>query len=395
MEPTNSDNPPVDSQPTDFSAIETPEELRVRTTASETGDEGLVPALDRPRPPRAPIIPRGLIITAAAAVVVLIMAGVGIAVYLRASLVTVPDVVGSELALARTTLAGEGLRVVVREERFSPRPLGEVLSQSPRATSRLKKGKAVYVVVSAGIEEFAMPDVVGDGLALARGTLETKGLVMETEEVVSSVASGTVLSTIPAAGAMVRSGDVIRVMIATSKRITTGLEPFRMDGVSVLIDPATVPADRPDVNLEVARRLRALLEASGASVIVLRTGVDTSTTEADRATAAVQASATVGVGISTRPSGAPGRSIVGPGATAILRAKLAARLQAVAPPATAGTATADPVLSSFRGPWFRITLGSFNQRLDESAFADPRWADEVARAMYSALGEVYGRKEGL
>lgn len=394
------DNPDKDITTTgkdeqDFLSMETPEELRpAGVSAVEVGAQ-LPPALDRPRPPRSPMIHPLLWRGALALLALVLVAVVGFVWYASSSRIVVPDVTGQQIGLARTALIQAGFRVRVSEERFSPRPESEVLSQSPASGTELKKGGTVYLVVSAGTEEFPMPDLVGNGLALARGTLEGRGLVMEVEEVVSTQASGTVLATTPSAGTMVRSGDVVRVSVATPRPVSTGLEPFRMDGVSVLLDPAPVSAGKTDVTLEVTRRLRALLEASGAVVTVLRTGVDSSTADADRGLAASQASATVAVGFSAADTGPAGRRVVSPGMSASLRAKLADRLAKEAPPASGATTTADPVLSSFNGPWVRIMLGSFVQRTDETSFSDPTWADRIARSVYGVLGEVYGRKEGL
>jgi len=34
--------------------------------------------------------------------------------------------------------------------------------------------------------------------------------------------------------------------------------------------------------------------------------------------------------------------------------------------------------------------GSASARADENHFADPQWSDSVARAVYAAIGKVYG-----
>ena len=78
-----------------------------------------------------------------------------------------------------------------------------------------------------------MPDVVGNGLALAKGTLEDRGLIVIVEPVISDTASDTVLSTTPAAGAMVRTGDTVRLQVATSSTPGVDLQPYSLQGVSV------------------------------------------------------------------------------------------------------------------------------------------------------------------
>jgi N-acetylmuramoyl-L-alanine amidase len=40
----------------------------------------------------------------------------------------------------------------------------------------------------------------------------------------------------------------------------------------------------------------------------------------------------------------------------------------------------------------RVQLGSATDGNDKVTFADPDWADKVARAIYKALGQLYGQK---
>ncbi len=88
---------------------------------------------------------------------------------------TVPKLVGLELGVAKSRAATERLEVVVAEKRFSALPADTIIEQSPAAGTTLRRGDTVTVVISAGTEEFAMPDVVGDGLLLARGSARGQG----------------------------------------------------------------------------------------------------------------------------------------------------------------------------------------------------------------------------
>lgn len=390
----------VDEQ--DFAQMETPEELRAPSEpalAVTHEDFVLPPALERVRPPRPPLVPTWAWVSIAAFVGFLLIGSVLAFIISESSRVAVPGVIGTDVDVARTRLEQAGLVVAITEERFSPKPEGEVLDQDPAAGARAKKGDTVSLVVSAGTEEFAMPDVVGTGISLARSTLEAKGLILEVEEVTSDQASDTVLATIPAPGVLVRIGDTVRVQVASPRPPTSSLQPYTLTGLVIAIDPAPSPEEGADVALDVARRLRAMFEASGATVHVLRSGSETGTADADRAQAAMESSASVAIGLAVQGSGTGGRSVASPatgaaaGASIGLRDELVSQLTTTAPPAVAAT-TNDVVLGGLTAPWVRVILGSYSTRADETSFADPRWSDEIARAIYSSVGEVFGNREG-
>jgi beta-lactam-binding protein with PASTA domain len=333
---------------------------------------------------------------------VLLFAAGAWAIFSASSRVTVPNVVGVSVGVARTRLAQADLETRVAERRFSARPQGEVLSQEPGQGTTLQRGDVVSLVASAGTEELLMPDVIGDGISFARGILEESGLVVVIEPVAFEAASDTVVSTTPAPGVTVRSGDVVRVQVASPGPGSATLQPYRMQGLSFTIDPAPVTAGNQDITLDVARRLRSLLEASGATVVVLRSGTETGTAESDRANRARVTNPTAAVGLSVATNGTAGRSVLLPPLSASSSAPSASLASAVTtelarsvPPTVDGSRTADPVLGSLLSPWVRVRLGTFEDSADASSFKDPRWADQVARALYKALGEVYGTKEEL
>lgn len=357
-----------------------------------------LPALERDRPKRPPLIsPRVWTILAIAAVAMLLVLA-AVVTTTALSRVAVPDVVGVGLGEARTRLERAGLEVEVTEQRFSTEPRDQVLEQDPGPDSQLQKGEVVRLVVSGGSEEFPMPDVVGNGAALAQGTLESRGLVVVVEQVVSEIASDTVLSTTPAAGATVRTGDTVRIQVAASQSPDVTLQPYRFQNFEVVIDAAPTPTGVSDTPMEVARRLRALLEASGASVTMLRSGGASSTLDADRAKAASEADASVAVGFVVVASGQPGRVVSTEGTSITGQAspseafasRLVTELTVSAPPVSSASGTSDPVLQAARAPWARVLLGAASVREDENNFSDPAWVDGVARATYAAIGKTFG-----
>jgi len=359
-----------------------------------------LPPISRVRPPRAPLVSARIWIGLGAAVVVLALVIAAVLTATSLSRVAVPDVTGESLGVARTRLEQLGLSVEVSQRRFSTLVRDQVLEQDPAPATQAQRGDSVSLVVSGGSEELAMPDVVGDGLTLARGRLESRGLVVVVEEVVSEAAVDTVLSTTPSAGAIVRTGDTVRLQVATSQSPDVTLQPFKLNGVDVVIDAAPPATGDPDTAMEVARRLRALLEASGASVTMLRASGSGSSLDADRAKRASETSGTVAVGFSVAKSGKAGRvvSTEGPSTTgqpspsAAIADRIARELTVAAPPVASRSGTSDTVLQATRAPWARVLLGAASVREDENHFADPQWADSVARAVYAAMGEVYGER---
>lgn len=356
-----------------------------------------LPALDRPRPERDRFVPRWVYIAVAAAIVVLALVAGGVVWYANASEVDVPDVTGVQLEVARTRLEAVGLEVQVEDRRFSAAPRDEVLGQSPSAGATLRRGSLVRLVISAGTEEIVMPDVVGDGLNLARAELERRGLVVIVDAVPSDVPSDTVLGTTPAPGAIVRTGDTVRVTVAAPVGGSGGLSPYNMQGLGIVIDPAPT-GTATDTTMEVARRLRSLLEASGATVNVLRSATDTSAADPVRAQAAQTATGTIAIGLSVAPSGPAGRVVSIPVTgtpdalqrSQLLASSITSQLATVAPPVRSQTSSNEMVLQATRLAWARIVLGSVAAREDQTRFNDPAWADQMARAIYTSLGELYG-----
>jgi len=358
--------------------------------------------LDRPRLERPPLVPRWVWI-ALATVVGVIVLGLGVwAVTSRLANIAVPPLTGIDVGVARTRLAEEGLKLTVAEERFSPRPAQLVLTQDPSAGTKLKRGDTVSVVVSAGSEQFAMPDVVGNGVLLARGRLETKGLDVRVEAIPSQLPSDTVLSSNPAAGQMVHTGDIVRLSIAAPGPTTALLLPYDMSGVTVVLDPAPVNDAAGDVTLDIARRVRSLVEASHGIVRTTRALADTSTLEAApaRAQRAAVGTATAAVGLSANSVGAAGLVVFSPSPIlplASASARLASRISTDlvsegAGPVASATSSTDTVLAAAAAPWSRVQLGSYSSREDAAKFNDPNWEDTVARAIYRALGSLYGKK---
>ncbi|MCL4079542.1 PASTA domain-containing protein [Coriobacteriia bacterium Es71-Z0120] len=332
-------------------------------------------------------------------VCVTVLAIVGVSVAARASRVLVPAVVGLPQPDAINRLQKAGLVVEDGGTLFSNDvPRNHVISQEPAAGSTVERGTSVRIVLSAGAETFAMPDVIGRSADEASRELSELGLTVSTQVVESQLASGTVLESFPAPGAEVRAGTPVRLSIAGQPVSPSEIAQYSFVGATVFLDP--VPrGTTPDVTYEVARRIRALIEASGGTVVVSRSPSATSTALADRVAAARAATATVAVVLDVASSGQSGLALsldpskTGPSAT-VSSSIASATAQALS---AAGLASRDagrfrdPILSVVSCPGIRVLLGSLADPADVARFGDPDWADTVARAVYRGLGVGLGR----
>jgi beta-lactam-binding protein with PASTA domain len=131
--------------------------------------------------------------------------------------IRVPSLVGMRAADARSRLRALGLRSTQRPVE-SPRPAGEVVSQSPGAGAELREGGTVTLRVSTGAATIAVPDVVGLDEASASRQLEAAGFVVRVvdEPTIEPTEDGMVLQQSPAAGTSTREGSTVTITVARS-----------------------------------------------------------------------------------------------------------------------------------------------------------------------------------
>ena len=205
-------------------------------------DEQQTQALTRPAPRR--LARRTIIATGALACAI---GGTGAAWYLLGGpgrRVKVPQVVGltQQEAQAAVTEAGLGWGAPTRAYSDTVAE-GSVISCTPAPGSSVKLGTAVSVVVSRGIEQVTVPDVVGSPQSDAEARLSSAGLGIGTitQAYSSTAPEGSVISTDPAAGATVNHSTPIDLVVSKGR------------------EPATVP----DVVAMTEAQARAALEEAG------------------------------------------------------------------------------------------------------------------------------------
>ncbi len=136
------------------------------------------------------------------AVIVLLLAGGGFALWRSGVLVTkekVPRLVGMSLSGARSEISRAHLKLKVVAHRYDPSVgAGLIESQFPGSGSILDEGEVVRLVVSLGPPDVKVPDLSGDSQDVAVATLATDHLHVATVGAYSEdIPSGEVISWSP------------------------------------------------------------------------------------------------------------------------------------------------------------------------------------------------------
>jgi beta-lactam-binding protein with PASTA domain len=129
----------------------------------------------------------------------------------------VPTILGLPIESAKEILTDQNLRMVITEEDTSQTAKkGDIIQQTPLPNSELKGGEAVYVVISSGIQQVIIPEVVGKPLAEAIELLEAEGLEISELSKTGEGTPGTVTKITPNEGTEAGSGTGISVVVAPS-----------------------------------------------------------------------------------------------------------------------------------------------------------------------------------
>jgi beta-lactam-binding protein with PASTA domain/predicted Ser/Thr protein kinase len=134
--------------------------------------------------------------------------------------VSVPNVVGSTQAFARSTIESALLVVKISEANDSNVPQGQVISQSP-VSGNVDQGSEVTIVVSLGKADYTVPAVVGmtqsaGGAELTKAPHKFKPAYTTVYD--DSKASGLIISTNPAAGTKTQEGATIEVLVSNGQK---------------------------------------------------------------------------------------------------------------------------------------------------------------------------------
>ena len=161
--------------------------------------------------------------------------------------ITVPDVTGKQLTLARQILEDQHLRVTVAEAYDASVPVGVVVSQTPEAGTKVKEERTITIYVSKGGEELEMPNLRGLKQSDAIDKLQQMGLRLGSAyETFSDEDSGTVISQDPRSGTRISKGQSVDITVSKGQKVKKISVP----------DVEGVPSDRA----------RTMIEGSGLKV---------------------------------------------------------------------------------------------------------------------------------
>ena len=128
--------------------------------------------------------------------------------------VSVPDVVGLSQASAESEIQSAGLSTTVQEQE-SEETVGNVITQDPSGGSELERGSTVTIVVSTGIPQADVPNVVGLSERDATTQLGNAGLapVRRERAVTDPSQDGVVIDQRPGGGSEVDEGTQVLILV--------------------------------------------------------------------------------------------------------------------------------------------------------------------------------------
>lgn len=140
-------------------------------------------------------------------------------------LAKVPVLVGTQRSVAVQQIRGRGFSPAVEEEE-SAKPAGEVIRQSPNAGTALPPGSTVSIVVSKGVKQAKVPNVIGEERREAVEALRAAGLEPTVQEEETEVPQqvGRVIDQFPPPGSEVEPGSPVTITVG--KRALEGEEGF-------------------------------------------------------------------------------------------------------------------------------------------------------------------------
>jgi serine/threonine-protein kinase len=150
--------------------------------------------------------------------------------FVRSGVTQVPELIGMPETEIEASLIDHGLslRRLWASDRFDEDiPAGHVLQQSPRATSLVKRGAAVEVVISLGPERLRVPAVEGQALQEAQVTLTAYGLSVGRvfNVVTRGTTPGTVVLQAPPPEAQAGRGSAVDLFLSSASRHGTFVMP--------------------------------------------------------------------------------------------------------------------------------------------------------------------------
>lgn len=172
--------------------------------------------------------------------------------------IDVPGVVGLDQETAEAKLTEKGFLANSNFEYSDSVANGMVISQSPEAGNKAKKGDTVSLVISRGAEPIVMPDVLNKPEEEARAALADLRInVSTTSDYSNDIPEGNVISQSIVAGKTVEQGTTVTLVISLGKKNTY----YYLDSYSISKHP-DIPKDATSISAVIT-----LYKSEGEDVI--------------------------------------------------------------------------------------------------------------------------------
>ena len=192
--------------------------------------------------------------------------------------ITVPDVTGKQVEIAKDILTKEHLEVSVKEVESEDVPIGEVISQTPTGGSVVKANRKIYLTVSRGNTgtEVLIPDLRGVTLEEAEKKLDEIGLKVGKVryEESSQYDNGKVIDQSPSSPKKVKKGTAVNLVICKKDETKEEKKPDKeapnTSGMS--LDAAAQALENAGYTIGTVQNLDASKDASSAKVTAQTAG---------------------------------------------------------------------------------------------------------------------------
>jgi serine/threonine-protein kinase len=173
----------------------------------------------------------------------------------------VPSVDGLPLKQAIAKLGEKGFNVQIDQQSSDTVPKGTVISTAPPGGTLTPADTRIRVIVSSGVEQVPVPNVIDLDKDTARTTLQDKGFLPVVQEKASPKPPGTVVEQLPPAGTKLAKGE--RVTIFVSKGPDTAAVPD-----TVGLSEAEARAQLEGAGFKVQSRTRAVPDQADNGLVV-------------------------------------------------------------------------------------------------------------------------------
>ncbi|MFQ5750357.1 MAG: PASTA domain-containing protein [bacterium] len=140
----------------------------------------------------------------------------------------VPNVIAKRFETAKELLELQGLKVVKKGEKYdSQLPFGYVVDQHPQPDRLVKKGRRIYLTISAGEREVQVPNLIGMSETNAEETLKSFGLRIGEREYkyVPNELPKVVIEQSEAPNAFVKESSTIDITVSLGEPVENVIVP--------------------------------------------------------------------------------------------------------------------------------------------------------------------------